>query len=304
MKIRIGTRGSKLALWQAHWVAGRLKNNGFVPEIITISTKGDQMLEVSMSKIGSKGVFTQELEDELLAGSIDLAVHSAKDLPSELPMEFELVAFSQREYPGDVLVARGDLNLNEPRVLGTSSTRRIAMIKHYYPAVEVVPIRGNVPTRIQKMQDGACDGLLLAYAGVHRLNFDHLIREKLLLDRFVPAVGQGSIAVEISSDLETATKEGIRRSINHPETESCVLAERGFLKVLQGGCSIPAFSLCQSEDNLLTIIGGIISLDGTKMIRETFEDQKENAVLLGENLARSVLSNGGAALLEEIKEQL
>lgn len=304
MNIRIGTRGSRLALWQAHWVAQQLSDNGFTTEIVIISTKGDQMLEVSMSKIGSKGVFTQELEDELLAGNIDLAVHSAKDLPSELPVEFELIAFSQREYPGDVLVAKKALDLDKPTIIGTSSTRRVALIKHFYPAVEVVPIRGNVPTRIQKMQYGACDGLLLAYAGVHRLDFDHLIRKKLSLDQFVPAVGQGSIAIEVSSDLDPATKAGIKRSINDEETESCILAERGFLKVLQGGCSIPAFGLCKNEDSRLSIVGGIISLDGTKMIKETFEDQKESAKLLGETLARSVLSNGGAELLEEIKRQL
>lgn len=304
MKIRIGTRGSRLALWQAHWVAQQLTDNGFTTEIVIISTKGDQILEVSMSKIGSKGVFTQELEDELLAGNIDLAVHSAKDLPSELPEEFELLAFSQREYPGDVLVANKAVDLDKPTVIGTSSTRRVALIKHYHPAVEVVPIRGNVPTRIQKMQYGTCDGLLLAYAGVHRLDFDHLIRKKLSLDQFVPAVGQGSIAIEVSSNLEAPTKEGIRRSINHDESESCILAERGFLKVLQGGCSIPAFGLCKKEDRRLSIVGGIISLDGSKMIKETFEDQKENAELLGETLARSILSNGGAELLEEIKRQL
>jgi len=304
MTIRIGTRGSDLALWQAQWVAKQLQLNNFTTDIIIIETKGDRMLDVSMSKIGSKGVFTQELEEKLLAGNIDLAVHSAKDLPSEIPVAFELIAFGERAQPGDVLVAKDHLNLEKKLTIGTSSTRRVALVKHYYPQAEIVPIRGNVPTRIKKMQDGACDGLVLAHAGIQRLGLDQLIQHRFPLDQFVPAVAQGSVAIEASNELDTNVKGNIRKAINHRETEYCLLAERSFLKVLQGGCSIPAFAFCQINHQRLSICGGIIDLDGEKMIKEVFDDQKENAVYLGETLAHAVLDNGGAELLDRIKQQL
>jgi hydroxymethylbilane synthase len=196
--IRIGTRGSKLALWQAHHIAELIKPSGFTTEIVPIETKGDKILDVSISKIGGKGVFTEEIEAKLLDGSIDIAVHSAKDLASDLPDELELIAFTEREVVNDVLISTksGSALGDEGITIGTSSTRRVAFVKHFYPQANTISIRGNLQTRLAKLESGQCDALILAYAGVHRMGYDHLIRERIDTSYFVPPVGQGSIASE------------------------------------------------------------------------------------------------------------
>lgn len=303
--IKIGTRKSKLALWQAYFVAELLEKNNIATEIVKIETKGDKILDVSISKIGSKGVFTEEIEDQLLAGDIDIAVHSAKDMQSELPDAFELIAFTEREVPNDVIVSRDktiSLKDSSRQIrIGTSSVRRVAMLKHYYPHVRVVDMRGNLQTRIAKMEAGQCEALLLAYAGVNRMHYNDMIVETLPANQFTPAVGQGSIAVEVAKSLETDKKELIRKHINHTETEYRLKAERAYLKTLQGGCSIPVFALAEIENDRLKITGGIISLDGKTLLKDTFEDQKENAEKLGEKLAAVILQKGGDAILAAIK---
>ena len=202
--IKIGTRASKLALWQAYYVADLLKQAGMESEIVQIDTKGDQVLDVSISKIGSKGVFTQELEDQLLDGRIDIAVHSAKDMPSRLGEGLELIAFSVREQAQDVLLStKKGVSLSDSHlVVGTSSTRRIATLKHFYPHVNTVEVRGNLQTRIRKMEEGLCDALLLAYAGVFRMGYADSVGEHLDINQFIPAVGQGSIAIEACTSLD------------------------------------------------------------------------------------------------------
>lgn len=305
-KIRIGTRGSKLALWQAEHVAALLKKGGIESEIITIETKGDKILDVSISKIGSKGVFTEEIEDQLQLGNIDIAVHSAKDMQSELPKGFELIAFTEREVVNDVLVGM-DLCLSldkENIVVGTSSTRRVALLKHFYPHVKTVSVRGNLQTRMAKMKDGACDALLLAYAGVHRMGYDDMIISKLPLDKFIPAVGQGSVAVECSTSLSEEKRQAIRQYVNHENTEKRLRCERGFLKTLHGGCSIPVFALADLQEDTLTIKGGIVDLEGTKIIRKRIMGPAENAESIGQELAEEVLTAGGDKILEDIKEKL
>lgn len=303
--IRIGTRGSKLAMWQAQYVADLIKPSGYTTEIVTVETKGDKMLDVTIAKIGSKGVFTEELEAKLLDGSIDIAVHSAKDMASDLPEELELIAFTERELANDVLIsANKKINLKSDKIkIGTSSTRRVAFLKHFYPEAEAVSVRGNLQTRIKKMEEGGCDALLLAYAGVHRLGYDHLIIEKLETSYFVPAVGQGSIAVECHKKLAFNKKEVIQRWVNHVETEDCVRTERSFLKTLQGGCSIPAFGYAYFEGNLITLKAGIISLDGQQVVKtkrsSTIADSKE----LGEKIAFEVLRDGGQKILNEIRQE-
>jgi hydroxymethylbilane synthase len=302
--IRIGTRGSKLAMWQAQYVADLISPSGYTTEIVAVETKGDKILDVSISKIGSKGVFTEELEAKLLDGSIDVAVHSAKDLASELPEELELIAFTEREIANDVLISTNkNINLKSGKIkIGTSSTRRVAFLKHFYPEAEAVPVRGNLQTRIKKMEEGECDALLLAYAGVHRLGYDHLIVEKLETSYFVPAVGQGSIAVECHKKLAFNKKEIIQRWVNHEETEDCIRTERSFLKTLEGGCSIPAFGYAHFEGNLITLKAGIISLDGKHVVKtkrsSTIADSKE----LGEKIAYEVLRDGGDKILHEIRQ--
>lgn len=304
--IKIGTRASKLALWQAYYVADLLKQAGMESEIVSIDTKGDQVLDVSISKIGSKGVFTQELEDQLLEGRIDIAVHSAKDMPSRLGEGLELIAFSIREQAQDVLLsAQTPLSLvdaSKEITIGTSSTRRIATLKHFYPHVKTVEVRGNLQTRIRKMEEGLCDALLLAYAGVYRMGYANLVVEHLDLNQFIPAVGQGSIAIEGCTSLDSNLREAIVSACNDAPTATCLLAERAYLRVLEGGCSIPVFALARLAANQIHIKGGILSLDGQQRIVVELTGPLTEAEQLGEALARQVLQAGGKTILEQIKQ--
>ena len=306
--IKIGTRGSKLALWQAYYVEELLQKNGLETEIVIIDTIGDQVLDVSISKIGSKGVFTQELEDQLSDGRIDIAVHSAKDMQSNLPEGFEIIAFTERETENDVIASsKKDISisdLSKPLVLGTSSTRRVATLKHFYPHVKTVEVRGNLQTRIRKMEEGLCDALLLAYAGVHRMGYDDMIVEKLKLEEFTPAVGQGSVAIEVSKNLNPETKNQIIKACNHPETEKKLRAERAYLRVLEGGCSIPVFALAKMEKEEITLKGGIVSLDGQKRISIEVKGSSEEPEAIGEKLAEEVFALGGKEILDQIKSTL
>ncbi|MFY0600986.1 MAG: hydroxymethylbilane synthase [Cyclobacteriaceae bacterium] len=297
--IRIGTRKSKLALWQAEHVADRLKADGLEVEMVLMETKGDKVLDVSIAKIGSKGVFTEELEDKLASGEIDIAVHSAKDMQSSLGDGFELIAFGEREVVNDVIVSDKEVDLDKPIILGTSSTRRIATLRHFYPNVKTVEVRGNLQTRIEKMKSGLCDGLLLAYAGVHRMGYHDMIKHKLSLEEFTPAVGQGSIAIEAHTSLSEEKRARIRHLINDPDTEKRLLAERAFLKKLEGGCSIPVFALAHLKGDRIDIDGGIISLDGAERIVKSQSGTDPEA--LGTSLAENLLSSGGDKILEEIK---
>lgn len=301
--IRIGTRASKLALWQAEHVANLIKPSGYRTEIVPMETKGDKILDVSIAKIGSKGVFTEEIEAKLLDGSIDIAVHSAKDLSSTLADELELIAFTEREVVNDVVVSyRKDLSLSTEKIkIGTSATRRVAFLKHFYPHVEAVSVRGNLQTRFSKLQSGEYDALILAYAGVHRMGYDNLIVEKIETSYFVPAVGQGSIAIECHKKLSFEKKEVIQRWINHTPTEDCIRAERAFLKTLQGGCSIPAFGYAHYEDNMITLKAGIISLDGQRMVKVKRVGSPDDVKELGETVGLEVLSSGGNEILLEIR---
>lgn len=304
--IRIGTRGSKLALWQANHVADLISPSGFRTEIVPIETRGDKILNVSIAKIGSKGVFTEEIEEKLLDGSIDIAVHSAKDLSSSIPDELELIAFTERELVNDVVIST-DKNFSlkkENITIGTSSTRRVAFVKHFYPQANTVSIRGNLQTRLSKLESGQCDALILAYAGVHRMGYDHLITEKIETSYFVPPVGQGSIAVECHKKLPFEKKEIIQRWVNHAETEDCIRAERAFLKTLEGGCSIPSFGYAWMEGSGITLKAGIISLDGQKVIKIKRSASAEDAKELGKGIANEVLSRGGDTILSEIRRKM
>lgn len=306
--IKIGTRGSNLALWQAYHVEGLLNEAGLSTEIVIIDTKGDQQLDVSIAKIGSKGVFTQELEDQLKDGRIDIAVHSAKDMQSTLPEGFEIIAFTERETENDVILSDSKeidyKDRTKPLLLGTSSTRRVATLKHFYPHIKTVEVRGNLQTRIRKMRDGLCDGLLLAYAGVHRMDFDESIRAFMNLNEFTPAVGQGSVAIEVASTLDSETKEEIKRACNHQETSQRLMAERAYLRVLEGGCSIPVFALAKISGNNLKLKGGIVSLDGKERIAIEVKGDSSKPEELGRKLAKEVFAAGGRKILDEIKSTL
>ncbi|RRB04866.1 hydroxymethylbilane synthase [Larkinella rosea] len=307
MNIKIGTRGSKLALWQAYYIQDLLKTAHVDSELVLIDTKGDQILDRSLSKIGSKGVFTQELEDQLRAGTIDIAVHSAKDLQSSLPEDLSIIAFTERERVNDVLVSHDkSLSLAGGRefVVGTSSTRRVAMLKHFCPHITTVDMRGNLQTRLRKLEEGQCDALLLAYAGVHRMEYDDLIAEYLPIQDFTPAVGQGSVAIEAASTLPIDKRNIVRQLTNHAPTEACLKAERAFLRRLEGGCSIPVFGLATLENDELTLTGGVVRLDGSELLRDRFSGPTSDAEQIGHDLAESILAKGGDEILRAVRQNL
>ena len=305
--ITIGSRKSKLAMWQTETVAKALNDSGMQTQINSMETKGDKILNISIAKIGSKGVFTEELEEQLAAGTTDIAVHSAKDMQSLLPEGFTLIAFTEREKVNDVLLSSDkSLDLTDssrPVKIGTSSVRRRALLRHYYPNVETVDMRGNLQTRIRKMEEGDCDALILAYAGVKRMGYEGMIVTEFDEKKFIPPVGQGCIAIEASTSLDTAKAEKIRDSLNNRESEACLLAERSFLKKLEGGCSIPAFGLAVLEKDELLLSAGLASLDGQKILRREERGARQDAEQLGMRVGEYILANGGREMLEKIRRQ-
>jgi hydroxymethylbilane synthase len=302
-KIRIGTRGSKLALWQANYIAELLKKAGLDTDIITIDTKGDKILNAPFAEIGTKGLFTEELEIKLRDHEFDIAVHSAKDMQSELDNDLMILAYTEREDANDVLISyKKEISFTDKNlIVGTSSTRRRAILKHFYPHLELRDARGNLQTRMKKMEDGQFDAMILAYAGVHRMNYDQYIVQKLPLNIFTPAVGQGSIAIECAASLSEEKKATIRKTVNDNVTEICLLTERAFLRTLQGGCSIPIFGLARLEGNVIHMTGGILSLDGKILIREDITGDKKDTEKLGIDLAEKILVLGGDKILKEIR---
>ncbi|MCJ8163988.1 hydroxymethylbilane synthase [Pontibacter sp. E15-1] len=302
--IRIGTRGSKLALWQAEATAEKLQAAGLKTELVIISTKGDQILDKSLAKIGSKGVFTEELEVSLREGEVEIAVHSAKDVQSSIPADLELVAFMEREQVNDVILSfdpNFKLERESNAVIGTSSTRRRALLKKYYPGVTTAESRGNLQTRLRKLEEKQFDALMLAYAGVVRMGYDHLIVHTFPEYEFVPAAGQGSVAIECARNLEPELKKAIKQALNHTDTHLCLLAERGFLRTMEGGCSIPSFALATLVEEGISITGGLISLDGQTLLQESLTGPTVMAEELGEQLALSILGQGGDEILRSIK---
>jgi hydroxymethylbilane synthase len=305
--IKIGTRKSKLAMWQTDTVAGLLQAAGMKTEISSMETKGDKILDTTIAKIGSKGVFTEELEEQLATGVTDIAVHSAKDMQSTLPEGFGIIAFTEREKVNDVLLSLNkDLDINDSSQkirVGTSSVRRVALLKHYYPHLETVEMRGNLQTRIQKMKNGDCDALMLAYAGVKRMEYEDMIVKIFPETQLIPPVGQGCIAIEASSSLSDEKMAKVRDCLNNGESEACLLAERAYLKELEGGCSIPAFGLATLEGDTVTLTGGLASLDGQTILQQSETGLRSDAEKLGKKLGEYILENGGREILAEIKKE-
>ena len=303
--IRIGTRNSALALWQANHIGHLLEKAGFSYELMAISTKGDQVLDRSLSKIGSKGVFTEELETMLRQGEIDIAQHSAKDLPSHLPDDLALIAYTEREAAHDVVLSLDpNLRLDTQKKLkiGTSSTRRRAFLQHFYPQHEAVEMRGNLQTRLEKLKQGTCDAMLLAYAGVHRMDMSGYITQHLDVSQFVPAVGQGSVAIQCAVNLDASLKEQIRVACNHEDTEKCLLAERSLLYQLEGGCSVPVYGHAVLEGSSLHLTGGVLSLNGQQKIE--FTQIGTHPQILGEHLAGDLVNSGARKILQAIRAEL
>jgi hydroxymethylbilane synthase len=304
-KIKIGTRNSALAIWQANYIGSCLKKVGLNYELIAISTKGDQILDRSLSKIGSKGVFTEELEQMLRNGDIDIAQHSAKDLPSTLPEDLQLIAFTEREKSHDVVLSLDPnftLNAQEADHIGTSSTRRRAFLGHYFPTLKLVEMRGNLQTRLEKLKNGTCDAMILAYAGVFRMGMSAYITEHLPLNQFIPAVGQGSVAIQCARALPIEIQGIIRTACNHEITETCILAERELLSKLDGGCSVPVYGHAYFEKDVVNLTGGVLSLDGQEKIE--FSIAGKDPIALGQKLADQLIAAGASDLLKEIRRQI
>ncbi|WP_068472612.1 hydroxymethylbilane synthase [Saccharicrinis aurantiacus] len=306
-KIIIGTRGSQLALYQAHKVQDILNEAfpNFSTEVRIIKTKGDKILDVALSKIGDKGLFTKELEVELLNGGIDLAVHSLKDLPTQLPSEFKVAAVLERANFRDAFVSKNGLKISEltaEHTVATSSLRRIANLRRVNKDVKIVDIRGNVNTRLQKMEDGLCDGMIMATAGLQRLELDQHITEILDPTEFIPAVAQGAIAIETASS--NTQVNDLLKQINHAETEIEVDAERAFMRTLEGGCQVPVGAYSSVKGDQITLTGFVASLDGKSYLKESATASIENSKELGENLANKLVNLGATTILNQIRENL
>jgi hydroxymethylbilane synthase len=305
--ITVGSRKSKLAMWQTEAVCRMLNERGIATVISAMETKGDKILDRSIAKIGSKGVFTEELEEQLADGSVDIAVHSAKDMQSTLPEEFELIAFTEREKSHDVLLGYAEVDLGDgaaPLTVGTSSVRRVALLKHFYPHLRAVPMRGNLQTRIGKLEAGACDALMLAYAGVTRMGYDELIVHQFDTRDFTPPVGQGCIAVEAAKTLSEEKRGLIRECLNNVESEYCLRAERAFLRKLEGGCSIPVFGHAVLKEGSIELTGGLANLDGSWLLKKTLSGAVDDPERLGRELGDFILDNKGRETLASIKAEL
>ena len=303
-KIIIGSRGSELALWQANFVKSVLekKNKNISVEIKIIKTKGDKILDVALSKIGDRSLFTKELEIELLNQRIDLAVHSLKDLQIEIPKGLKLTAVTKRHNVHDVLIARKKgttiLNLPEGATVATGSLRRRCQLLHLRPDLNLVELRGNVPSRIKKFLKSDWDAIILARAGVERLKLNKHISSIIKTDIMLPAVGQGALGIETRADNKIVNE--ILKSIHHEDTYKAVLAERALLKTLEGGCQVPIGALAEVKSNGILIHALVGALDGSLTFRKKIRGSKNNPEKVGKKLANDLLKAGANIILDEI----
>ena len=300
MKIKIGTRKSKLALWQANFVKEFLeKEHGVEVELVKITTKGDKILDSPLAKIGGKGLFVKEIEEALLRGDIDLAVHSLKDVPMVIPEGLKLGAITKRENPYDVLLSRHGKTLSqlpEGAKVGTSSLRRQVQLKRVRRDLRIEILRGNVDTRVRKLKEGLYDAVILAYAGVKRMGYEEEITE--VLKDFIPAVGQGSLAIEIRE--EDKTTEELIRGLDDEESYLSAVCERAFLRELEGGCQVPIGAFATVKGESVNIRGFLSDLEGERFIEGNESGSVEQAEEVGKKLADYILGNGGKEILKEI----
>ncbi len=302
--IRIGTRGSKLALWQANHVSNLLStsNPELKIEIQIIKTTGDSVIDFPLSEIGGKGVFVKEIEEALLSDNIDIAVHSMKDVPTILPEGLAIKAVAERHDPRDALVSNIGLplaELPEGTRIGTGSLRRGAQILHHFPNLQILSIRGNVDTRKRKLKEsGEFDAIELAVAGLERMGLGEEITEVISADIMLPAPGQGIVAIESRADDQETTD--ILRAINHTQTQIAAISERAFLYRLGGDCNVPVGCNARLNDNLISLSGIISSPDGKVLLKKDISGSIEEAQQLGEQLADMMLLEGGNKILEEL----
>ena len=306
-KLVIGSRSSDLALWQAHHMKGELEkyNTEIKVEIQHIKTKGDIILDVALSKIGDKGLFTKELELELLKGNIDLAVHSLKDLQTTIPEGLKLAAVTKRHRVEDVLIARQPnmtiQTLAPGGTVATGSLRRRSQLQHLRPDLNIVELRGNVPTRIKKFLDSTWDAVILARAGVERLQMEEHISSYIEVEEILPAVGQGALGIEINA--ENSFADAVVQAIHDKDTFAAVTAERALLKTLEGGCQVPIGAYAMVKSNGLHLSAMVGSLDGKRVYKRKRRGSKRDPEKLGNALANDLLNAGADRILDEIFRQ-
>lgn len=304
-RLRIGTRASQLALWQANWVKSELEKRypGMEVELVKIKTTGDKILDVPLAQVGGKGLFVKEIEEAMLRGEIDIAVHSMKDVPTEFPEGLGLVCITEREDPRDAVISNGVAFADLPRgaKIGTSALRRQAQLLKVRPDLEMVIIRGNVETRIRKLTEDKLDAVILAAAGLKRLGFTDAVTEYLPVDLSLPAIGQGALGLECRLD-DQAVRETID-FFNHPDTAHAVRAERALLWRCEGGCQVPIAAHGQVSGDSLVLTGFIASVDGTRSVKESMSGPVTECEKLGIALAEKLLTDGGHEILAEVYQR-
>lgn len=298
--LRIATRQSKLALWQAEWVKSELLKHhpSLTIEIIGLTTEGDRRLDVSLSKIGGKGLFVKELETALLNNTADIAVHSLKDMPTEQPAELILAAYCKRHDPRDALLARTP-ELADDALIGTSSFRRQLQIKAIMPDCRIKDLRGNVDTRIRKMLEGEYDGIILAAAGLERLGLTQHVTRYFSTEECIPTAGQGALTIECRQE-DTACIE-LLRPLNHPDTVTCITAERAVVKALGGDCKTPIAAYAELRENHV-LLNALVGLpDASKILKTQVRGSRDQALQLGILAAEKLLAAGAAALIKQCR---
>jgi hydroxymethylbilane synthase len=298
-RLRIGSRGSQLALWQANHISDLLRAQGHSVELEIIKTTGDKITEVALAKVGTKGMFTKEIEEALVENRVDLAVHSLKDLPTEVASDFEIAAITTRENPRDVLcsVKFGSIEaLPQGAIVGTSSLRRQAQLLAIRPDLRIYPLRGNVDTRLRKLEGGEYDAIILAAAGLSRLGKTQLVRQIIPVEVMTPAAGQGALGIEIRNG-DAATRRLIT-FLDDAAARTTTTCERALLNRLGGGCQVPIGAFAQVQNDRIRLDALVAHPEGTTVLRETREG--DDPVLLGDEVGETLLRLGGDAILEEV----
>ena len=304
LRLKLGTRGSTLAMWQANWVKSQLEQRwpSLEVELVTIKTTGDRILSVPLAEVGGKGLFTKELDEALLDGRIDLAVHSMKDIPFQLPPGIEFGAIPEREDSRDAFISKGR-KLHELSIgskIGTSSLRRQVQLLHRFPSLKPTMLRGNVDTRLKRLQAGDFDGIVLALAGLRRLGCDHLVTQILEEDLMLPAIGQGALGIVCRAD-DSSTWVRLA-ALDHRPTRAAVTAERGLLAVLEGSCKVPIAGKATLKENRITLRGLVANLSGTQVIADEIAGDVERARELGIELGQQLIRRGAGEILAQISQ--
>ncbi len=302
-KIRIGSRGSPLALWQANWIKDQLESrNPDIPvEIVIIKTSGDKIQDVPLAKIGGKGLFVKELEEALLRKDVDFAVHSMKDMPIKFPFALCIASVTKRENPFDALISRNNIKLNDlPKgaKIGTGSLRRASQLLHYRPDLNLIPLRGNVETRIKKLETEGLDAIILATAGLIRLGWGDKISEIISPEILLPAMGQGAVGIEARK--HDVDNQILLADMDDENTHLALDAERAVVTQLEGGCNVPIGAFATIEGNEMTLRGLVASLDGKTLYKKELKGDKVNAVALGNEMGNALLDMGGDKIMHEI----